>query len=72
MSRYDVDADALIFARDHGIRLFVIPPHASMLYQPMDKLFIHLHAAYAAAATTWRKANKEQPRMSRKDIVRRD
>ena len=39
------------------IYLYILPPHASTLYQTLDKLFAAWHAKFLAALEAWRKDN---------------
>ena len=51
--------EAVMFAREHGIELIILPPHCIHKMQPLDiPFFWSLKAAYNAAAENWMLSNK--------------
>jgi hypothetical protein len=66
---------ALRFMDDHHIVLYLFPPHATMLYQPLDKLYQDWHSAYKIQLDRWceriRKSRKlkYRPMPNRSDML---
>jgi hypothetical protein len=50
---------SLRFCRDNGIVMYFFPPHATTLYQPLDKCFAHFHYCYSTRAKQFKDAQRQ-------------
>ena len=49
---------AMEYCIENHISVYLLPPHASTLFQPLDQLFAGFHAAYARQLAVWKKDNQ--------------